>query len=58
MIGGKIYIFLLKDEGEYTIQIDGYAPRSSWFCAPIWVRKAPPENNHYTQLHSPPTKMQ
>lgn len=40
-IDGKVYTFLLNEEGEHVIVIVGKFPVSVWICAPLWVIEAP-----------------
>ncbi len=42
-IDGKVYTYLLNEEGEHVILVGGHSPRSIWICAPLWVIEAPSE---------------
>ena len=42
-IDGKVYTYLLNEEGEHVILVAGKSPRSVWICAPLWVIEAPSE---------------
>ncbi len=42
-IEGKIYTYLLNEEGEHVIVIVENSPLGVWICAPLWVIEAPSE---------------
>ena len=42
-IDGKVYTWLLNEEGEHVILVAGHSPTSVWICAPFWVLEAPSE---------------
>jgi hypothetical protein len=42
-IDGKVFTYLLNEEGEHGILVVGNSPLGVWICAPFWVIEGPSE---------------